>query len=97
MNNLQICMYIHFQNLLNFHLEDVIKPLDEQMNLYQMSENSSIYNLNDEVFAKCLILMFLLYSFVLFYLLHVYPGDEIIPPEKLIFLQGIDFIFLTII
>lgn len=30
MNNLQIYMFIHFQKLLNFHLEDVIKPLDEQ-------------------------------------------------------------------
>lgn len=56
-------MYIHFQTLLNFHLEDMRKPLDEQINLYLMSENSStctgIYNLNDE-FAKCLMLMFLL-------------------------------------
>lgn len=55
--------YIHFQTLLNFHLEDMRKPLDEQINLYLMSENSStctgIYNLNDE-FAKCLMLMFLL-------------------------------------
>lgn len=61
MNNLQIYMYIHFQTLLNFHLEDMIKPLDEQINLYLMSENPStcIYNLKDE-FAKCLMLMFLL-------------------------------------
>lgn len=41
MNNLQIYMFIHFQKLLNFHLEDVIKPLDEQIHLYLMSENSS--------------------------------------------------------
>lgn len=48
--------------LLNFHLEDVIKPLDEQIHLYLMSENSStgIYNLNDKEFEKCLIPMFLL-------------------------------------